>query len=157
MPNNSLPPHPMQPVVMDGDVVRFRRNAIVCALLDAGPLNMNTLAAMDFPREDREQFAQLIGYSVSGYSELSYVSDASYARAAEAAAVLLRAGQGGEVLGDTPPDPPDPRTPGRRVADAVERLLTAWAGAPALPKAADRAAADLAAAVDAALEEITDA
>jgi len=29
----------------------------------------------DFSQEDREQFAQLIGYSLSGFGELSYVSD----------------------------------------------------------------------------------
>ena len=30
---------------------------------------------MPFTREDRQQFAQLIGYSESGYHDLSYVSD----------------------------------------------------------------------------------
>jgi len=31
-----------------------------------------------FPQEDREQFAQLIGYSLSGFGELDYVSDETY-------------------------------------------------------------------------------
>ena len=39
---------------------------------------MNELACMDFSQEDSEQFAQLIGYSVSGFSELSYVSNDTY-------------------------------------------------------------------------------
>lgn len=46
-------------------MVRFKANAIVRHLLDAGPFDMNQLAMMKFPREDREQFAELIGYSLS--------------------------------------------------------------------------------------------
>lgn len=42
---------------------------------------MNHLAREDFPREDREQFAQLIGYSLDGFGTLSYVSDEVYAAA----------------------------------------------------------------------------
>jgi hypothetical protein len=66
---------PMQPLVMDGPVVRFRQNAIVEFLRKFAAshgMDMNELARMDFPREDAAQFAQLIGYSVSGYGELSY-------------------------------------------------------------------------------------
>ncbi len=39
---------------------------------------MNDIASMEFTRQEREQFAQLIGYSLSGFSELSYVSDETY-------------------------------------------------------------------------------
>jgi hypothetical protein len=47
---------------------------------------MNTLARMDFSDDDRQQFAQLIGYSLSGYGELqSYVDDEAYATAAHMA------------------------------------------------------------------------
>jgi hypothetical protein len=56
-------------------VLRFKANAIVRFLLDAGPYDMNTLAMMPFTDEDRRQFAQLIGYSVSGYGDLSYAED----------------------------------------------------------------------------------
>lgn len=71
--------HPIQPLVKDGHgVVRFKRNAIVRFLLDAGPHDMNKLAVLDFSDEDREQFAQLIGYSLSGFGELSYVHDRTY-------------------------------------------------------------------------------
>lgn len=74
--NEYNPPHPIQPVVQDENGRRrFKENAIVRFLLDAGPFDMNTLACREFSREDREQFAQLIGYSLSGASELSYVSD----------------------------------------------------------------------------------
>jgi hypothetical protein len=37
---------------------------------------------LPFSNEDRQQFAQLIGYSLGGYSELSYVDDDAY-KAAE--------------------------------------------------------------------------
>lgn len=77
--------HPMQPVYLDeAGVVRFRENAIVRTLLDyasARGLSLNELAVMPFSAEDRMQLAQLIGYSVSGYGELSYVTDASFAEA----------------------------------------------------------------------------
>jgi hypothetical protein len=42
---------------------------------------MNTLSCIDFSQEDREQFAQLIGYSLCGFSDLSYVSDETYYKA----------------------------------------------------------------------------
>lgn len=68
--------HPMQPVIVAKDGVhRFKENAIVRHLLDAGPFDMNTIAMMDFTREDREQFAQLIGYSVSGACDLGYMGE----------------------------------------------------------------------------------
>jgi hypothetical protein len=75
--------HPMQPVHIDPHgVVRFKSNAIVRHLLDVaterGIADMNSLAVGDFTQDDREQFAQLIGYSVCGFNELSYVSDATY-------------------------------------------------------------------------------
>jgi hypothetical protein len=46
-----------------------------------GKINLNTIAGEEFPDEDREQFAQLIGYSLSGFGGLSYVSDVTYYRA----------------------------------------------------------------------------
>lgn len=73
---------PMQEVIIAHDgVIRFKENAVVRYLLDNGGIDMNHLACRNFPKEDREQFAQLIGYSVSGYADLSYVSDESYAKA----------------------------------------------------------------------------
>lgn len=85
---------PQQPVILASDGrIRFKPNAIVQHLLDCGGLDMNHLACQDFSDEDRQQFAQLIGYSVSGYSELSYVSDEAYERA-EHFAAAIRALQG---------------------------------------------------------------
>jgi hypothetical protein len=72
---------PIQPLVNDNGIVRFRANSIVAFLLDAGPFDMNQLARMHFTPEDREQFAQLIGYSLSGFAELDYVSDETLKRA----------------------------------------------------------------------------
>lgn len=68
--------HPIQPLERDHrGVIRFKSNAIVRHLLDHGGITLNDIARLDFSREDREQFAQLIGYSHSGSSDLSYVSD----------------------------------------------------------------------------------
>ena len=68
--------HPIQPVITDPNgTKRFKENKIVRYLLDAGGIDMNKLAMMPFDQNDREQFAQLIGYSLSGFSELSYASD----------------------------------------------------------------------------------
>ena len=68
-------PHPRQPTyVDDAGVIRFKPNPIVRFLLDAGPFDLNQLAIMPWEQEDRRQLAQLIGYSVSGFLELSYSS-----------------------------------------------------------------------------------
>lgn len=64
---------PKQPCRVDANgVKRFKKNAIVRYLLDSGDIDMNDLANLPFSIEDRRQFAQLIGYSVNGYNELSY-------------------------------------------------------------------------------------
>ena len=67
---------PMQPLVWDKEVIRFRENRIVRRLLDEGGINLNDIALWeDVSREERAQFAQLIGYSVSGFGDLEYASD----------------------------------------------------------------------------------
>lgn len=69
--------HPIQPLSLDENgVMRFKRNMIVEYLLKF--TDMNKLAVMPFSNEDREQFAQLIGYSLSGFSELGYVSNETF-------------------------------------------------------------------------------
>lgn len=65
---------PMQPVT-EG---RFVPNPMVEYLLDNGGIDMNDLARMPFTDAAREQFAQLIGYSVSGTSTLGYVSNDTF-------------------------------------------------------------------------------
>ena len=80
--------NPIQPLAKDDHgVLRFKANAIVRHLLDTHPsCDLNRLACMDFSDDDRQQFAQLIGYSLSGYSELrSYVDDESFGTAAHMA------------------------------------------------------------------------
>ena len=77
-----MPPHPMQPVIRDENGIhRFRANKIVEYLLDNGGIDMNHIAATKFPKEDRMQFLQLIGFSVCGYCEFECVSDISYKEA----------------------------------------------------------------------------
>ncbi len=70
--------HPLQPIEKIDGINRFKKNKIVEFLLDAGHFDMNVLARMDFTDDDRTQFAQLIGYSVSGFGELNYVDDATF-------------------------------------------------------------------------------
>lgn len=74
-----MPRNPIQPLIKDSHgTVRFQENAIVRYLLDNGGIDLNKLAAIDFSQNDREQFAMLIGYSLSGSSELSYMSNETY-------------------------------------------------------------------------------
>lgn len=79
--------HPIQPLERDDhNVLRFRKNRIVNYLLDSHPhVDLNTLARREFSAEDRQQFAQLIGYSLNGYGELPYVDDEAYDTAAHMA------------------------------------------------------------------------
>lgn len=84
---------PMQPIILDEQgTARFQENKIVRFLLDAGPFDMNKLACLPgISREEREQFAQLIGYSVDGFGELSYASDEVVAQADRIAGDLYEA------------------------------------------------------------------
>jgi hypothetical protein len=83
--------HPIQPVYLDEHgVARFRPNKIVRFLLDAGPFDLNKLAMMDFSNSDRTQFAQLIGYSVSGAGDLSYFDSMVIQKADAKVELLLR-------------------------------------------------------------------
>ncbi len=72
----------MQPIYLDKKgLARFKGNAIVRYMLDRNIINMNDIALLPFKKEDRMQFAQLIGYSVDGYATLSYASKKSIAEA----------------------------------------------------------------------------
>lgn len=76
MTSKNVTRHPIQPLELDGEnVVRFKANEIVRYILNNGGIDLNQIASQDFSREDQEQFAQLIGYSLSGAGELSYFSD----------------------------------------------------------------------------------
>lgn len=78
-----------QPLVWDNDVIRFRQNKIVRYLLDAGPFDLSDLGLMPFDREDREQFAQLIGYSAGGFGELDYTTDEVASKIVKLAAAMI--------------------------------------------------------------------
>ncbi len=74
--------HPMQPVYYDKDrVLRFRRNNILYWLEKEGAIDLNTISRSSFRKsadvsfEDEMQLAQLLGYSLSGYLDLSYVTE----------------------------------------------------------------------------------
>lgn len=98
MATKKLPKNPMQPIINDGSRARFKANQIVQELLDfATPkgLSLNQLATMDFSQDDRVQFAQLIGYSVNGFHELSYVPDTAAKAASEAAREQIGDSAGG--------------------------------------------------------------
>ncbi len=72
------PPHqstrqPIQPIILDEHGVRhFKANRIIEYLLRCNKFNMNELAMLNFDNDERQHFAQLIGYSVCGYTDLSY-------------------------------------------------------------------------------------
>lgn len=88
--------HPMQPIVMVNGVARFQKNALVEYLLDNGGISLNDLAMLpNISRADREQFAQLIGYSVSGFGELGYSRKKTVAKADARVDALLKALKGG--------------------------------------------------------------
>lgn len=75
--------NPVQPLYKtDSGVVRFKPNAIIDYLFNSGALDLNKIAAMPFTQDDREQLAQLLGYSLSGFGTLSYVTDETYSLAA---------------------------------------------------------------------------
>ena len=83
------PTQPLQPLIKQDGILRFKANTIIVWLFESGRLNLNDIAILPFPAEDHEQLAQLLGYSVSGFEELSYVTEATYA-AVEAAAEAIR-------------------------------------------------------------------
>ncbi|MCY1344551.1 hypothetical protein D9M68_19280 [compost metagenome] len=68
---------PIQPVYLDANGhIRFLENRIVRDLLDFASgyrYDLNWIACQGYTAEEHRQFAQLIGYSVSGYGDLSYV------------------------------------------------------------------------------------
>lgn len=115
---------PMQPVVVAPDgCVRFLQNRIVRDLLEHGQktgLGLNELACGDYYADERMQLAQLLGYSVSGYGGLSYVSAESCALADERARSLTPSPA-------APTSPEDAYAEGR--ADELEdcKPMLAWA------------------------------
>jgi len=78
--------HPIQKLYKDDEgVLRFKGNKIVKYLLEKSSVDLNHIPMKGFSQEDCEQFAQLIGYSLSGFGDLSYVSDETYKTASKIA------------------------------------------------------------------------
>jgi hypothetical protein len=81
--------YPIQPIVKtEHGILRFKENRQVTALLEHSQLHgfgLNELAFIDHSPEERSQLAQLIGYSVGGWSTLSYVSNEQYSIVSEIA------------------------------------------------------------------------
>lgn len=56
-------------------IARFVPNRLVCYLLNKGGIDLNHLAEhVRVSDGEWEQFAQLIGYSISGFGDLSYAT-----------------------------------------------------------------------------------
>lgn len=83
LPEQAVDAHPMQSILLDpAGRPRFKKNSAVEYLAEG---RLNEIACRGYSDEDMTQLAQLIGYSVAGFGELSYVSDADYERAVAAA------------------------------------------------------------------------
>lgn len=110
--------HPIQPLILDDNgVLRFKKNEIVRHLLDwatEGGLDLNKIAAMRFSNEDRQQFSQLIGYSLGGYGDLSYVDDDAY----EAASAMEKADNSDKARADSLQEKMDRLKNGMRIVVA---------------------------------------
>ena len=65
--------HPMQKIVLtESGVVRFTENQIVSRLVEAYPGGLNAIRREFYNNvDDYEQLTMLIGYSVSGFGDLS--------------------------------------------------------------------------------------
>ena len=89
----ALATNPMQPIEWVNGVIRFKSNKIIEWLWESGKIDLNQIAIMTahgkFSEDDQMQLAQLIGYSVSGFGDLSYASKESIQRADEIAQALL--------------------------------------------------------------------
>lgn len=76
--------HPMQPLELVDDVLRFKQNNAVNALYEifkekTGMDPWHTmLSHPEVTKEDLCQFAQLIGYSHSGTTSLNYMDDQTW-------------------------------------------------------------------------------
>lgn len=89
---------PMQPIAFTKDgVIRFRKNMVLCFLLEEAregrKCDLNRIAQQRFsanwPADDVEQFWQMLGYSVSGYGDLSFVRRSTIKKADEIADKLI--------------------------------------------------------------------
>jgi len=90
--------HPQQPIgIAEDGVVRFKGNSIIEDLFQSRALDLNEIKRRvqtgDFPKEDYVQLTQLLGYSVSGWGDLS-TSPPEMVTAADKEAERIRSGEG---------------------------------------------------------------
>lgn len=91
--------HPRQPIVWVDKVIRFKENKIISWMLEMGragrKFDFNDIVMNyhidKFSLEDLIQLDQLVGYSVSGFGDLSYVPAEEVAVCDEIAAELVKA------------------------------------------------------------------
>ena len=87
----TAPRQPMQPVYLDkSGVVRFVPNKILRWLVDTACVDLDKIAAKDFPAADKEQFWQLLGFGIDNFSGLPFVRPNIAAEATRSAVRLLR-------------------------------------------------------------------
>ncbi len=66
--------HPIQPIEADEHGrMRFKENKIISDAVAEERIDLNAIARRGYSDEDRAQLSMLIGYSVSGFGELSHV------------------------------------------------------------------------------------
>lgn len=67
-----------QPIRTKKGILRFLENRIIKDLQERGIIDLNMIAREyyhDEYNQDHQRLAQLLGYSLSGYLELSYVNE----------------------------------------------------------------------------------
>jgi hypothetical protein len=80
---------PLQPIVLDDGKARFVSNKVIVWMMEElrrKGTTLNDYPFEVFPIADIEQFYQLIGYSISGFGELSVVTTETFDRAERKAA-----------------------------------------------------------------------
>lgn len=85
--------NPIQPLYWAEDgLIRFKQNKIIRDLLDFATekgFGLNEIACGEYTADDHAQLAQLIGYSLYGFGELSYVDNHTF----EAARAMCHEGK----------------------------------------------------------------
>lgn len=83
--------HPRQPIgLSEHGTIRFKPNKIIDWLFETGRADLNKIVTMGFPVEDMVQFWQLLGYSVSGFGDLSFVPEEEIKACDEEAARIYK-------------------------------------------------------------------
>lgn len=82
--------HPFQPLGRDAEgLLRFKKNTMVEFMFSKGciSLSMDEFGKLLFPLEDREQFVQLLGCSLTNFSNLPYVRAETYSAVVQKTAI----------------------------------------------------------------------